>query len=277
MIAIKKITFILATCLFATSCSYETIRVSDEVSTREYDFDDITALSIATDFKAYVTFSETEESVSIEANDNLFEKINVYKEGEKLTVKLDNNLNVKGRETLNLFITTRNITSFKASSDAAIFLDSPLETQNVSIDLSSDAYFEGDITTDNFDLRASSDSKALIYIKATEAYMSLSSGAILDGEVEIDETTIELSSDASVDVEGTIENLDATLSSDSNLEDYGLYIADLKIKLSADSDAYLTVLNTIDVEANSDSRLYYKGDAEIIRQIVSSDGRVIKK
>lgn len=277
MITIKNSLLAIGVGLFISSCTYETIRVSDEVSTREYDFDNITALAVATDFKAYVTFSETEESVSIQANDNLFGKINIYKEGGQLTVKLDNNINIKGKETLNIYITTRDITSFKASSDAAIFLDSALDTQNVSIDISSDAYFEGDITTDNFDLRATSDSKAVVYLKATDAYMNLSSGADLDGESEVEKATIKLSSDAAVDLIGTIENLDATLSSDSNLEDYGLYVEDLKIELSADSDAYLSVSNTIDVTANSDSRLYYKGDAEIVRQILSSDGRVIKK
>ncbi|MEO9512081.1 MAG: DUF2807 domain-containing protein [Flavobacteriaceae bacterium] len=277
MITIKRIMYTSALAVLLTSCTKETIRVSQEVSTREYGFDTITALEVATDFKAYVTFSETEESVSVQANDNLFEKINIYKDGGKLTVKLDNNLSIRGKETLNLYITTANIDAFKASSDASIFLESPLEASNVSVDLSSDAYFEGDITANNFDLKASSDSKALIYIKAIEAYMSLSSNAALDGEVDIEETTVKLSSDASVDVVGIIENLDATLSSDSNLKDYGLNVTDLKVKLSADSDAYLTVSNTIDVEANSDSRLYYKGDAEIVRQIVSSDGKVIKK
>lgn len=277
MITIKK-TFVIALLSLAiTSCTNETIRVSDKVSTREYDFDNITALTVATDFKAYITFSETEESMSIQANDNLFRKINVYKEGGRLTVKLNNNLNVRGKETLNLYITTRNITNFKAYSDAAIFLDSPLETQNVTIDLSSDAYFEGDVTADNFEFRGSSDSKAVIYLKATDAYMNLSSGADLDGESDVEKATIKLSSDASIDLMGTIGNLEAMLSSDSNLKDYGLQVEDLKISLSSDSDSYLSVSNTIDVTANSDSRLFYKGDAEIIRQVLSSDGKVIKK
>nr|WP_298922802.1 DUF2807 domain-containing protein [uncultured Allomuricauda sp.] len=277
MITIKK-TFVIALLgLAITSCTNETIRVSDEVSTREYDFDNITALTVATDFKAYVTFSETEESMSIQANDNLFRKINVYKEGGRLTVKLNNNLNVRGKETLNLYITTRNITNFKASSDAAIFLDSPLETQNVTIDLSSDAYFEGDITVDNFELRGSSDSEAVIYLKATDAYMNLSSDADLDGESEVEKAIVKLSSDAEIDLIGTIRSLDATLSSGSNLKEYGLEVQDLKISLSSDSDSYLSVSNTIDVTANSGSKLFYKGDAEIIRQILSSDGKVIKK
>ncbi|MGW9685008.1 GIN domain-containing protein [Flagellimonas sp. 2504JD1-5] len=276
MTSIKRIFFALAFGITISSCSYETIRVSDEVSTREYDFNNVTALSVATNFKAYVTFSDTEESVRIKANDNLFEKIKIYEEGGKLTVKLKN-VNIKGKETLQLFITMKEIRNFKASSDAAIFLDDPLSASEVTIDLSSDAYFKGDISTVDFELRASSDSEADLYLEATRTYMNLSSGAKVEGQMETQNATLKLTSDSSIDAVGKIDNLKASLSSDSRLKDYGLNIEDLEISLSSDSDAYLTVSNTIDVAASSDARLFYKGNAEIIRQVLSSDGRVIKK
>ncbi|PWL39508.1 hypothetical protein DKG77_01335 [Flagellimonas aquimarina] len=277
MITIKNSLLAISMALLTSSCTHETIRVSDEVSIIDYDYQNVTALTVATDFKAYVTFSDTEESVRIKANTNLFEKMRVYQEGERLTVKLKNNVSIKGKETLELFVTMPEIRDYKASSDAAIFLNTPLNAKNVAINLSSDAYFEGDITANDFELRASSDSKAMVYLKATDAYMNLSSGADLDGESDVEKAIIKLSSDAVVDLIGAIGNLEATLSSDSDLKDYGLQVKDLKISLSSDSDSYLSVSNTIDVTANSDSRLFYKGDAEIVRQILSSDGKVIKK
>lgn len=277
MITIKRIFIAAAIGVLASSCSSETIRVSDEVSIREYDFENITALSVATDFKAYVTFSETEERVSIKANDNLLDKIRIYQEGERLVVKLKNNINIKGQETLQLYITMAEITDFDASSDASIYLDDPLDAGKVQIDLSSDAYFEGNITASDFELRASSDSTADLYVDAPETYMNLSSGAKVTGEVDTQNATFKLTSDSNIDVIGNSNNLKASLSSDSKLSDYGLHVEDLEISLSSDSDAYLTVSNTIDVTASSDARLFYKGNAEIVRQVLSSDGRVIKK
>ena len=277
MRTIKTTLLAIGMASFISSCSYETIRVSDEVSTREYDFDNITALTVATDFKAYVNFSETEEEVRIKANNNLFGKIDIYQDGGRLTVKLKNNINIKGKETLQLFITTRQIRDFRASSDAAIYLDSPLNAPNVSVDLSSDAYFEGDITTERFDFEASSDANADVFVDANRAHLNLSSSAKIVGEFQVNEVNARLSSDSQVDLFGNVGDLEATLSSDSRFEDYGLVVDNLEISLSSDSDAYLTVNNTIDVEANTDSRLFYKGDAEIIRQVLSSDGRVIKK
>lgn len=274
---IFKTHWIWVVALLAASCSTETVRVSDEVSSRTYDFNDITALDVATDFKAYVSFSNEEQSIRIEANSNLFNKIDVFENNGKLTVKVKNNVNIKGQETLNLFINTKSITEFRASSDASIFLDSPLNANSASIRLSSDANFDGDITVNQFELDASSDSKAVLFLDAENAEMDFSSGAQLDGELIINEANVSLSSDSEMDVMGTIASLTAVLSSDSTIRDYDLGIEDLKVTLSSDSEAYLTISNTIDVTANSDSELYYKGEAEITNQNLSSDGKVIKK
>ncbi len=267
----------LAMGLMMTSCVQETVWVSDEVSTRSYDFEQITALQVATDFNAYVTFSETEDRVEIEANDNLFNKMDVFMEGNKLVVKLENNIRVKGRETLNLYITTKNISWFRATSDAAIFLESPLNASSVYIDLSSDGHFIGDIVSDDFELRAESDSDAELYLETTNAYFDLSSNAYLDGEATIDNAKVRLSSDAAVDLLGDVDYMDAVVSSDAELKGYGLHVNDLEVELSSDGEAYLTVFETIDVMASSDGRLYYKGDADIVRQVLSSGGKVIKK
>ncbi|MEM7486558.1 MAG: DUF2807 domain-containing protein [Bacteroidota bacterium] len=277
MVTIKKVFNAAILALLVVSCSNETIRVSDEIITREYNFDNISALEVATDFKAYVTFSETEESVKIQANENLFGRINVLKEGGRLRVKLDDNISIRGKETLNVFITTQNITDFKASSDSEIYLDMPLTNESVAINLSSDAYFEGEITTKNLEISGTSDSKVDVLLTADEANINLSSGADLEGECKVGKATFKLSSDSTVDLQGTITTMNAILSSDSKLKDYGLNIEDLKISLSSDSDSYVTVSKTIDVTANSDSRLFYKGDAEIINQNLSSDGKVIKE
>ncbi|MEM8847615.1 MAG: DUF2807 domain-containing protein [Bacteroidota bacterium] len=274
---LMKTNWIWIVALLAISCSTETVRVSDEVSSRTYDFNDINALEVATDFKAYISFSDAEQSIRIEANSNLFDKIDVFENNGKLTVKVKNNINIRGKETLNLFINTKSITEFKASSDASIFLDTPLNANSASIQLSSDANFDGDITVNDFELTASSDSRAILFLDAKNANMEFSSSAELDGEVTIDEADVTLSSDSEMDVTGSVTELTATLSSDSTIKDYALEVEDLKITLSSDSEGYLTVSNTIDVTANSDSKLFYKGDAEIVQQNLSSDGEVIKK
>lgn len=272
-----KTHWIWVVALLAASCSTETVRVSDEVVARDYDFDTFTALEVATDFNAYVNFSDTEQRVRIEANSNLFDKLDVFQQNEKLIVKVKNNVNIKGKETLNLFITAKEITDFEASSNASIFLDAPLNTTSASVVLSSDAHFDGDITADNFTMEVSSNSRAKLYLDSGRAAMNFSSGAELEGEVAIDQADVKLSSDSDIDVVGDIRTLNAVLSSNSRFKDYALQVEQLRIVLSSDSDAFLTVSETIDITASSNGKLFYKGNAEVIRQDLSSEGAIIKK
>lgn len=227
-------------CIIISSCSIDTIRIDSNeiVTSREIYYSDYNTLKIANDFNAYVRFSETEEHIEIEANDNLHEFIVVSKNENTLTVGLKNNVNIKGQATLNVYITTKSIASFKAVADSKILLETPLENDNVKIVLSADSYFSGELNVNHLDLSLSADSRANLY--------------------------------------GNVNHLDADLTADSRVSDYDLEVSDLKIKMSADCRADLTVTNTIDIDAVADSSLYYKGDAVVISQNLRADSRIVK-
>jgi hypothetical protein len=187
---------------------------------------------------AYITFSDNEEYIEIEANENLHDYIIAKKDGDKLIVKLKNNINIKGRETLNVYITTPQIDRFEASADAQIHLQNALITTDAEIIVSADAYFTGEVDVDYLKVIASADSKADLY--------------------------------------GYVDSLNAKLSADAQLEDYDLIVNDLKIDMSADCKANLTVLETINIDASADSVLRYKGDAVITHQNLNADSKIIK-
>ncbi len=86
-----------------------------------------------------------------------------------------------------------------------------------------------------------------------------------------------MTADSKIDLFGTAEHVKAKLSADSELKDYDLEIEDLELDLLADSRAYLTVSNTIDIEAKAGSKFYYKGDAIITHENINSGSRIIKK
>ena len=140
---------------------------------------------------------------------------------------------------LNLYITTRKIIDFKASGDSNITLENELISPNINIEVTGDSNFAGAITTSNLKILARGDSK--------------------------------------VDVYGNADDLNAILQGDSKLDDYDLLVKDLKIKLSGDSTAHLSVSESIDVDASGDSYLYYKGEATIIFERLTGGSRIIKK
>lgn len=236
--SIKLFTLALVILAFS-SCDRHIIRASDEIETKEYNFSDFTSIEIANDFNAYVHFTEGEESVEVEANSNIFKAIKVEQDGNKLIIKLKNFVTIKGKETLNVYISANNITKFKVSTDAKIELENALITEEATIEAFADGSFKG--------------------------------------EVFVDDLSLKLTADSKIDLFGTAEHVKAKLAADCELKDYDLEIQDLELELLADSRAYLTVSNTIDIEAKAGSTFYYRGEATITHEKVNSGSKIIKK
>ena len=276
----KRIIYFLLGLVFMgsfSSCTQETIRVSSEIESRDYDITDFSALEVSSGFKTYVSFSDVASSVRIQANQNLFEKIKVVHRNGKLSVGVANNVRIKGKETLNLYIVTSDINSFKLTSDSSILLDTPLNTQNVNIELTSDAYFDGDIIANDLKLQCASGSRASIFAEVNTADIRLTSDSDYDGGLTADSAELRLTSDADFYATGTVGQMNAQLSSDANLKDFSMSVRELNIDLSSDSRAFLSVSEKITVSASSDAVLYYKGDAEIVHQNTSSGGKVVRQ
>ncbi len=225
--------------VFLASCDRETVRVSDAVSTREVRISGFTGLEVAQSFRAFVTFSDTEEKIEIEANDNVHDKILVSLDGDNLYVRIKPNTNLRGDVTLNLYITTSSLERFRASGASKIRLENALSEREVFIRLSGSSDFLGEINADETRVYASGASKA--------------------------------------DIFGSTSFLEAELAGSSTLQDLDFQVADLDIELSGASDAYLSVSDRIDVEASGSSTLTYRGDAVIRKQDLSGASEIIKR
>ena len=226
--------------LILSSCSIDTIRVNadDFVTSRDVNITDYSSVEIANGFTAYITFSDTEESIKVEANENLHDYIIATKKNNRLVIRVKNNLRIKGKETLNVYITTKSINSFIATADSQIYLENALIEDDVEIKITADSFFSGQVDIDYLDLKATAD--------------------------------------VNVDLFGSVNILKANLSADAKLSGYDLKIEDLKIKMAADCNANVTVTKTIDIEAVADCTLRYKGNATIIHENLKADSEVIK-
>ncbi len=225
--------------IFTQSCNKETIKPSSNIVTKQYDYTSFTSINVSDDFIVNITFSETEEKVAIQVNENLEEHLEVKMNNGTLEIGLKNNISINGNETLIATISTAMINNFKASQDSEIFLQNELATENVSINLSGDSK--------------------------------------MDGILETTTTNANLAEDSYLKLVGSTDNFEINLSDDSKVKDYGLTVKNLTINLSGDSEGYLTVTESIDVKASGDSELHYKGDATIISQALSGDSRLINE
>ncbi|GAA3581779.1 GIN domain-containing protein [Snuella lapsa] len=227
--------------LIVNACSIDTVNVqgSDVITTKSLNVSDFSHLEVNGNFNVYVKFSQTETSIDIEANSNLHKYITTVVENDKLNIRVQNNIFVDDNSTLNIYITTKALTDFKAVGSSNIYLQSPLVTDNAKIKLLGDCLFLGELAINNT-------------------------------------LQIDASSDSTVDLLGNVNILEADLVANTKLLNYNLQVEHLKLKMFADCMANITVNSSISIEAMVDCILYYKGNATILDNDLSINSKLIK-
>ncbi len=216
----------------------EHIVPSGDITTQVKYFSDYDAIDVSNAFTVYVNFSETEEIIEIEADDNLQPYIEVRKVSGTLFIGLKNHVNIRGNATLRVYITTKNVTDYTSSGASSFIIQDKLSANTVNIHLSGASYFSGDL--------------------------------------EVNHAIASLSGASNVEVEGNADSFDVSASGASNISNYDFILEDLDIQLSGASNAYLTVNNEISVRASGASNLYYKGTGVVVSQNLSGASHVIK-
>ncbi len=221
---------------FLNSCDHDTIRATGEVTSLDYSIPSYSELKVSDAFNVYVTFSETEESVRIEANDNLHDKIIVKREGNTLVIKLDKFTSVRGNATLNAYIVTNDISTFDIRGASRLILENKWTVSDGRIDLSGSSDFTGEVNAER------------LYLDTTGA--------------------------SSLDLFGSTNWLNGKLKGSSSIHDYDLSVDNLKIELSGASEAFLEVNETIDITASGASVLSYKGNAVVNNKKLTGSSEV---
>ncbi|AYN68033.1 DUF2807 domain-containing protein [Euzebyella marina] len=211
--------------ILLSSCDYEHVRAQDEVTSRNLSLSGYNGLKVSNAFDVFVTFTDSEESIIIEANDNLHDRIIVAREGDDLIIKLKKFTSIKGRATLKAYIKTKNIEDFDLRGASTVILENLWETDRGEIELAGSSEFRGEVAINHLEVDMSGASKAEIY--------------------------------------GASQSMYADLSGASDIRDYDLVTRKLNIELSGASEAFLSATETIDIEASGASILNYKGDAEV--------------
>ena len=88
---------LVAFSIITTSCKKnDDVTPSNNVTILDKTITGYTQLKVSDPFKVYVTFSDTEEKIQVEANSNLQQYITVEKQNNQLVIDLDNNLDING-------------------------------------------------------------------------------------------------------------------------------------------------------------------------------------
>lgn len=223
-----------------TSCEKEDFNVipSNRVTSSEVNITGINSIDVSSLFHVYVNFSETEESLVVEANENLHSLIRVRQDGDRLDVSLAKNSQITGDAVLNLYVTTASLEEIIAEGAVKVEFVNPLVTSQFEIDLSGASQLKGSFDTD-------------ILFATIEG----------SSKLEIDGS----SNTFQIDAEGA-----------SEMSGFGFTTNQLQAKLDGGCDLSLTVQQKLDVTARGASKVYYKGNGVVERQNLKDASEIVK-
>lgn len=225
--------------VFIFSCeSFNSVVPVEDISIRQKEFFDYQRIDVESAFTVYLNFSDTEEKIEIEANDNLHQYIEVDKVGGTLKIGFRNNTNVNGSATLNAYITIKNISGYSATGASRFILNDPLTVENTDIFLSGAGSFTGDL--------------------------------------EVINLSANLSGASTLNLIGSCESFDIEASGASNIYDFSFRCDYLNINLSGASNASLTINHSFDVNASGASIFRYKGEGKVNSQKLTGGSKILK-
>lgn len=212
---------------------------SGNVTVHEKKVEDFNGIIVSSTFVVDVSYSDTESSVFIEANENLHHYVVVETINDKLVVRLENGVGITNYSILKVHITTNRLIDYYSISEASsLTMNNTTTTDHVDINLSGAGHFVGEFNVISMDVTINGASNATL--------------------------------------RGSTDYLNAHLSKASLLRDYGMSVKKANLQLSGASHASLTITESIDFIGTNASLLRYKGEAIANYVKLSGASQIIK-
>ncbi|MGQ8337079.1 head GIN domain-containing protein [Sunxiuqinia sp. A32] len=222
-----------------TSCEKEDLFVSPstEVTFEQVPVSSISKLEVEDVFQVYVSFSETEESVVVEASKNLHSVIEVEQRGETLVVGLDENVQISGDPVLNIYVTTSTIDKVVVSGACTVDFENPLVTNTLDI--------------------------------------QITGASKLTGVIDVESLHAKLYGASILELSGTSNSFDIDAEGASKMTGFDFETNSLNADLMGGSDISLSVNQKLNIIASGASKVYYKGNSVIESQNLSDASEII--
>ena len=241
---------LLITLLFSGCQSILVIRngeaMTGETETRQFDFTEFTYVDIGSAFSYEIKQSDN-YSISITANNNLFDDIMVTKEGQTLKIAMKTTwspFNI-GSERLKAVITMPELYR----------LDSSGATSGTVSDFSS---------TEDLNITVSGASSVdLVEIAAGDIDFDISGASNVDGTLKTEDINLDISGASSIQLEGEVSDIDIEASGASRLNLAHLTVNNANIVLSGASIATVNLKGRLDIRLSGASLLYYIGEPKL--------------
>jgi len=228
---------------------------SQEMATWEMDFADFTTIKVGSGFDVDITQSDS-YSVTITANENLFDYLEIRQSGEILYIHL------------------KQANYINARLEATITLP---ELRNLRLEGASRGRISGYSSTNPLHLRAKGASFLEIEaVKAGDTTFNAWSASQITGSIETANCSFEILEDSTIELTGSGNDANILALGGSSVRLADFPIINAEVRLAGVDDATITLSGRLDVSLYRASTLYYSGNPTLGNINVSDDSRIIK-
>jgi hypothetical protein len=239
MKSLKSLTFAILI-IVITSCmsaqSWKTVYGNKKVVTKERKTDSFTGIKVSSGIDVYLK-QGNDESVSVEADENLHEYIITEVRGGILDVYSE--YNIRDAERKRVYVTIKEVNSVRTTSAGDVLGETPIKSDRLELSASS----AGDIKLE-----------------------------VIAKDIDID-----ISSSGDMTISGETDMLKADLSSAGDLNAYDLKAREADVSVSSAGDADIYATEKITARASSAGDVNYKGDPKYVDAHSSSAGGIHKR
>ena len=240
----KAIAVVLATVFltsgFLVGCIGDIVTGSGNIVTEDMDFSDFTQLEVSSAFDVEITQSDS-YIVSITADDNLFDYIQVSQVGETLTVGLGT-VNIRWPVTLQANVTMPQLSGLNLSG-------------------ATDGTASGFSSTENLDIEVSgASSLELAEISAGDAMFNISGASDVTGDMAAGDVNLIVDGASTVQLEGSANDIVAVAEGGSHLKLDDFTVNNADVSLSGASSGTINLSGQLDADLSGASNLEYIGE-----------------
>lgn len=230
----------LALVFFTFTASAQIKTINDPNAKSRTISSNFTALSVATGIELYLTQAD-QVSLAISVNDEKYEsgfKTEVVDGVLKIYYQNpDKKSNYIKNRRLKAYLSVKDLNKINVSSGAEVELTNTFKTKDLDI--------------------------------------RISSGASLDGEINVTNLSVDQSSGSEVDIKGLVDKIKIDASSGASFDGYGLISSYCTVDVTSGAEVEITVNKELEAKASSGGSVKYKGSATT-KNITKSSGGSVK-
>ena len=208
---------------------------------RTIDLKGFSEVSLGINATLYLTQGNT-ESIEIECDDDIFEKIEFELKGDKLVIKNESDRwNWKSgwnRSEVDIYVTMKDIEGIYVSGSGTI------ESKNT--------------------------------INSTDLRLAISGSGDMELDIESDELDLRISGSGSINLNGDAEEAEAKISGSGKIKAEDLTVKSFDASISGSGNCYITATEEVSARISGSGSVYYAGNPSKINSNSSGSGKIKK-